>query len=142
MSLPLLLLAAALLQQSDSPAASAKSSGTPPSQAAAPEQKPPEEDDSVKPQVYTFNPLNAAKDIRTGDFYMRKGNYKAAVARYLEATKWNEQSAEAYRKLGEAEEKFDEPKQAREAYRKFLDLDPDSKEAAVVRKRLQKLPAS
>jgi tetratricopeptide (TPR) repeat protein len=139
MSLPLLLLTIALLQQSDSPGATQKASGTPP---AAPEQKPPEEDDSVKPKVYTFNPLNATKDIRTGDFYMKKGNYKAAVARYLEATKWNGQSAEAYRKLGEAEEKFDEPKEAREAYQKFLDLDPDSKEAAGVRKRLQKLPAS
>jgi tetratricopeptide (TPR) repeat protein len=137
MSLPLLLLATALLAQSDTAGAPAKSS-TPPAQ----EQKPPEEDDSAKPIEYTFNPLNATKDIRTGDFYMKKGNYKAAVARYLEATKWNPQLGEAYRKLGEAEEKFDEPKEARDAYQKFLDIDPDSKDAAAVRKRLQKLGAS
>jgi tetratricopeptide (TPR) repeat protein len=137
MSLPLLLLAAGLMRQSDS-----KAPDEDKAKPAAQEQKPPEEDDAAKPTVYGFNPLNATKDVRTGDFYMKKGNYKAAVARYLEATKWNSQMAEAYRKLGEAEEKFDEPKQARDAYQKFLELDPNSREAGEVRKHLQKLAAS
>jgi len=102
----------------------------------------PEEDESLRPKDYAFNPLQATREVQTGDFYMKKGKYKAAVARYTEATRWNPQMAEAFRKLGEAEEKQDDPKEAREAYQKSLELDPDSKAAGEVKKRLQKLAAS
>lgn len=115
-----------------------------PSEAAAATQdgNPPEEDEQLKPKDYSFNPIQAAREVQTGDYYMKKGKYKAAAARYEEATKWNDQLAEAYRKLGEAEEKQDEPKLAREAYQHFLERDPESKQAGEVKKRLQKLPAS
>ncbi len=139
MSLPLLVLAVGLMQQGGaSPAANPPAK---PPQAPT-EDAPPEEDDALKPKDYAFNPLQATREVRTGDFYMKKGKYKAAVARYLEATRWNNQMADAYRKLGEAEEKQDEPKLAREAYQHFLELSPDSRQAAEVRKHLQKIPAN
>jgi hypothetical protein len=54
----------------------------PPSQ----EQEPPEEDESLKPKEYSFNPLEAAHDLRVGGYYYKKGNYKAAQRRFSEAT--------------------------------------------------------
>jgi predicted negative regulator of RcsB-dependent stress response len=41
--------------------------------------------------------------------------------------------------LGEADEKEDDTKGAREAYQKALEIDPSSKAAGEVKKRLQKL---
>ncbi len=141
MSLPLLWLAAGLMQSGDAPARPTLKR-EPAAAAPVQEQVPPEEDESLVPKEYAFNPIQANKEVRTGDFYMKRGKYKAAVARYLEATRWNNQMAEAYRKVGEAEEKQDEPKLAREAYQHFLEISPGAKEAADVRKRLEKLPAS
>jgi tetratricopeptide (TPR) repeat protein len=135
---PLLLLLAVGLAQQGSPPAAQK----PPDAAKSAEDQLPEEDESLRPKVYAFNPLQATREVQTGDYYMKKGKYKAAVARYTEATRWNPQMAEAFRKLGEAEEKEDDPKAAREAYQKSLEIDPNSKAAGEVKKRLQKLGVS
>ncbi|MCB1022332.1 MAG: hypothetical protein KDC27_20550, partial [Acidobacteria bacterium] len=46
-----------------------------------------DEDEDVLPQTeYAFNPIQAKKDMKIGDFYSKKGNHRAAAARYLEAT--------------------------------------------------------
>jgi tetratricopeptide (TPR) repeat protein len=137
MSPLLLLLALGLAQQGATPPAQ-----KPDGAAKSAEDQLPEEDESLRPKVYAFNPLQATKEVQTGDFYMKKGKYKAAVARYTEATRWNPQMAEAFRKLGEADEKEDDTKGAREAYQKALEIDPSSKAAGEVKKRLQKLGVS
>lgn len=98
--------------------------------------EPPEEDETLIEKEYAFNPLQAAKELKVGNFYFRKGNYRAAAARFKEATKWNEGYAEAYRRLGEAQEKLKNRKEAREAYQKYLELEPDGKHAKEVRKKL------
>ncbi|MFB3825638.1 MAG: tetratricopeptide repeat protein [Bryobacteraceae bacterium] len=108
--------------------------GPPPAQPQ--EQEPPEEDENLKPQVYGFNPLQAANEIKVGDFYWKKGSYKAAMQRYRESTRWNPGNAEAWLKLGEAHEKLKDPKAAREAYAKYLELAPDAKNASQIRKKL------
>ncbi len=100
------------------------------------EQEPPEEDESVKPQVYAFNPLQAAGEIKVGDFYWKKGSHRAAMQRYREATRWNPGNAEAWLKLGEAQEKLKDPKAAREAYAKYLELAPNARNASQIRKKL------
>jgi tetratricopeptide (TPR) repeat protein len=100
------------------------------------EQEPPEEDEGLKPKEYTFNPLEAEKDLKVGTFYFKKGNYKGAVNRFREATQWNPGYAEAYLRLGESEEKMKNAKAAREAYAKYLELAPESKEAAALKKKL------
>ena len=110
-----------------------------PPQPAAP-QEPPEEDESLAPKVYALNPVQAKKEIIAGDYYFKKPNYSAAAKRYLEATRWDPGSAEAFRKLGETREKLQEYGPAKEAYLKFLDLGEDPKEKDAVRKRLAKLP--
>ena len=103
------------------------------------EQAPPEEDESLAPKEYSFNPLQAAKELRVGNYYFKKGNYRAAAQRFSEATKWNGTLAEAFLRLGEAKERQHDKKAAAEAYAKYLEIAPDAKDVAEVRKRLDKL---
>jgi tetratricopeptide (TPR) repeat protein len=106
-------------------------------QAEQKEQAPPEEDEELQPaKEYTFNPLQAEKELRIGNYYFKKGSYKAAVNRFQEATRWNANLAEAYVRLGDAEEKRKNRKGAREAYTKFLELAPEDKRADEIRKKL------
>jgi tetratricopeptide (TPR) repeat protein len=105
----------------------------------APEQEPPEED--VNPnevKEYVLNPLQAEKEFKVGSFYFKKGSYRAAARRFDEATKWNPEFAEAWHRLGEAYVKLGDTRQAREAWGKFLELQPDGKTANDVRKRMNR----
>jgi len=96
-----------------------------------------EEDTGVSPErEYAFNPLQAEKEIRTGDFYAKKKSYKAAAMRYEEATKWNPSLAVAWRKLAEMREKLNDAKAAAEAWRKYLEADPDAKDGNQIRKKI------
>jgi tetratricopeptide (TPR) repeat protein len=102
--------------------------------------EPPEEDESLAPKVYALNPVQAKKEITAGDTYFKKPNYSAAANRYLEATRWDPGSAEAFRKLGEAREKLRRYGPAREAYLKYIELAEDPKEKDAIRKRMEKWP--
>ncbi|HZO55283.1 MAG TPA: tetratricopeptide repeat protein [Bryobacteraceae bacterium] len=104
------------------------------------EVEPPEEDEAAKPKEYAFNPLQAEKELRIGNFYWKKKSYKAAALRYEEATKWNPGDAEAWFRLGEAREKLKLTAEARAAYEQFLELAQDDKRAPEVKKRVAKLP--
>jgi tetratricopeptide (TPR) repeat protein len=103
------------------------------------EQEPPEEDANLQTKTYAFNPLQATKEVEVGNEYFKKHSYKAAAMRFREATRWNPNLAEAWLRLGEAEEKRKNTKDAKEAYAKYVELEPEGKEAAEVRKRLAKL---
>lgn len=99
-----------------------------------------DEDEDVLPKTeYVFNPLQAKKDFKVGNFYWKKGNHRAAAARYLEATRWNPGYGDAYWKLAEAREKLDQHAQALEAYRDYLQADPDGKQADSAKKRIAEL---
>jgi Flp pilus assembly protein TadD len=98
--------------------------------------EPPEEDETLVLKEYAFNPLQAAKELKVGNFYFKKRNYRAAAARYREATKWNKSFAEAHRRLGEALEKWKGLDEARAAYKKYLELEPNGKHAKQIRKKL------
>ncbi len=71
--------------------------------------------------------------------YFKRGSYKAAAGRFREATRWNPKLAEAWLRLGEAEEKRKNRKDAKEAYAQYLDLQPDAKDASEIRKKVSKL---
>jgi tetratricopeptide (TPR) repeat protein len=114
----------------------------PPEQAAqqpSQEQEPPEEDSNLKPKEYSFNPLQANKELQVGNEYWKKHSYKAAAMRFREATRWNPNLVEAWLRLGEAEEKRRNLKDAKEAYAKYLELQPDAKDAAEIRKKIARL---
>jgi len=101
-------------------------------------EEPPEEDADLKPKEYSFNPLQAEKEVKIGDFYLKKGSWRAAAKRYQEATKWSPGYAEAWLRLGDAQEKLKDSKAARESYAKYIELAPDTKQAASLKKKLGK----
>src|SRR5215469_13215826 len=70
------------------------------------EEVPPEEDASVGEKEYSFNPLQAQKELQIGNGYYKRGKYRAAEGRFKEATRWNNGYDEAWLRLGEAEEKL------------------------------------
>jgi tetratricopeptide (TPR) repeat protein len=117
-----------------------KRRGQPSGKKPAKEMAPPEEDTSSATDTnYSFNPLQAKKDITTGNYYFKKGSYRAAAGRFAAATKWNEGDTEAWLRLGETEEKLKDRQAAREAYEKYLELAPDAKNASEIQKKIAKL---
>ena len=129
------ILSLALAVAASGQQAAPKKEAPPP---APQEQAPPEEDTSLIPKEYTFNPLQATNELKIGNYYFKKGNYRATAQRFTEATKWDGTHAEAFLRLGEAREKQHDNKAAAEAYAKYLEIAPDAKDAADVKKRLAK----
>ena len=114
-------------------------------------EEPPEEDESLARQTeYSFNPLQAQKELRVGDFYWKKRSYQAAAGRYEEATRWNPGSAEAFWKLALAEEKLagEEPEEVKRALHveaaaaaleRYLELDAGGRRAREAARKLAEL---
>lgn len=98
-----------------------------------------EEDESLTtPTEYVFNPIQAIEELKVGDFYWKKGSHNAAALRYREATRWNPGLGDAWLKLGEAREKLKDIDAAREAYAKYLEIEPDGKKSASIRRKLER----
>ncbi|MBV9761604.1 MAG: tetratricopeptide repeat protein [Acidobacteriaceae bacterium] len=100
------------------------------------EQEPPEEDESVAPEKFPLDPLESDRNVRVGNYYWRKGNYRAALQRYERATKYNPSSADAFFKVGEAEEKLKNKDAAKTAFQRVIQISPDSKTAHEAKKKL------
>ncbi len=100
---------------------------------------PPEEDTTIGTTTYSFNPLQAKKDIDAGNFYAKKHDFRAAANRYTSATKYNDGDAEAWLKLAETRERLKDKKAAHDAYAKYLEVASDAKNAAEIRKHMEKL---
>jgi tetratricopeptide (TPR) repeat protein len=99
--------------------------------------EPPEEDEAlIRSKDYEFNPLQAVKEIKIGNYYMKKGSFRAASGRFLEASLWDPTNAEAVYRLGEAKEKMGDRKAMAAAWNKFLELAPEDKRAPALRKKL------
>ena len=98
-----------------------------------------DEEYTTRQQVYAFNPVQARKELKVGLYYSKKGSHRAAAGRYLEATRWDTNLAEAYWRLGMAREKLGQDVEAIDAYTQFLNLEPTVKKAREVRKRLARL---
>jgi tetratricopeptide (TPR) repeat protein len=102
------------------------------------EQEPPEEDESVAGEKFVLNPLESERNIRVGNFYWNKGKYQGAAERYERATRFNPNSAEAFLKYGEAQEKLKNADAARTAFQRVIRIAPDSKFAHEAKKKLSK----
>jgi tetratricopeptide (TPR) repeat protein len=103
------------------------------------EEIPPEEDKALAVEEFSFNPLEAQNWLKIGNYYFKLGKYRAAENRFRGATKWNEGYGDAWLRLGEVEEKLKDPKAAKEAYAKYLEIAPDAKNAEQIRKKLSRL---
>lgn len=112
---------------------------------------PPNQDDAGKPKPNTdspvqsaadqpkWDPLRAEKDIDVGKYYMKKGDYDAAMDRFLDAAEAKPGYAIPYRYLGECYEKKAKKKPAVKAYQRYLDLYPHAEDADKIRKKIEKL---
>lgn len=86
-----------------------------------------------------YSPYLAEKNVEVGQFYMKKGNYPAAIERFQEAIRHKPNFAKAHRLLGEASEKNGDKQQAIEAFTKYLEILPSADDAGKIRKRITKL---
>jgi len=100
------------------------------------EANPPEEDASVAPKTYVLNPLESERNIKVGNLYWAKKNYRAALSRYQDATRYNPSSQEAFYKVGETEKKLKHDNAAKVAFQKVIQLAPDSKLAQEAKRKL------
>lgn len=106
--------------------------------APPPPPEPDEIEEAAEPE-YVFNPIQAEKEMKVGDFYFKKKSYRAAAGRYERAAKWNPQMVEAYYKLGRSREKLDQIEGALAAYQKYLELSPSGGKASEVKKKITEL---
>jgi tetratricopeptide (TPR) repeat protein len=96
-------------------------------------------DSADKPAVKTPDSSLSERNIKVGDFYYKRKNYAAAIARYLEAVEYQPDSARAYDGLARAYEKNEEPAKAIAAYKQFLEKNPGSPKSPEFREKLAKL---
>lgn len=103
------------------------------------DQNPPEEDESVAPEKFVLDPLESERNVKVGNFYMHQGTpagFRAALHRYERATRFNPRNAEAFYKIGEAQEKLKNKDGAKAAFEKVVQVAPDSKLAKEAKKKL------
>ena len=91
------------------------------------------------PDQPKWDPLRADKDVDVGKYYMKKGDYDAAIDRFLDATEAKPGYAIPFRFLGECYEKQGKKKPAVKAYQRYLDLFPHAEDGDKVRKKIEKL---
>jgi tetratricopeptide (TPR) repeat protein len=104
-----------------------------------PPAEPPPPPEPPKP---VFDPLRANKSLEVGSFYMKRGNYDAAIDRFTDATQFEPGLARSYSLLGEAYEHKGDVDNALTAYRKYLQLVRNSSNASdrdKIQKRVEKL---
>ncbi len=80
------------------------------------------EPEPVTPPAPAWDPLHATKSVEVGTFYLKKGDYDAAIDRFQEAARLQPGLAKPYLLLGEAYEKKGDPGSAVTAYRTYLKL--------------------
>jgi tetratricopeptide (TPR) repeat protein len=110
----------------------------------APQPKPPakpNKDTATKsaPDQPAWDPLRAEKDLEVGQYYMKRGDYDAAIDRFNDAVEAKPGYAVPFKYLGEAQEKKGLKKQAIKSYTRYLDLYPRAEDAEKIRKRIDKL---
>ena len=74
-----------------------------------------------------------------GTFYMKRGNYDAAIERFQDATHFQPSLARPYSLLGEAYERKGELDNALAAYRKYLEVYRTAPDREKILKRIEKL---
>jgi tetratricopeptide (TPR) repeat protein len=93
-------------------------------------------------EMHPWNPYRAAKDDEVGEFYMKRKNYRAALARYQDALIWKEKDAVANFRMAQCYEKLDQPADAIPHYEEYLKILPDGPYAKDAHKALEKLKAA
>lgn len=77
--------------------------------------------------------------MEVGTFYFKKGDYDAAIDRFLDAARLQPGLAQPFLMLGEAYEKKNDAANALTSYRKYLDLYHTAPDREKILKRIEKL---
>ncbi len=101
----------------------------------------PEDDTGEVGEMHPWNPYRALKDDEVGDFYFKKKNYKAALARYQDALIYKDQDAVANYRIAECFEKLDQSEEAIPHYQEYLKILPGGPLAKDAKKALERLGA-
>lgn len=127
----------------DGPLDARRPSQDPPQKPADTKQKPPKPntDNATKnaDDQPKWDPLRAEKDLEVGQYYMKRGDYDAAIDRFTDAIEAKPGYAVPFRFLGEAQEKKGTKKKAIKSYQRYLDLVPRADDADKIRKKIEKL---
>lgn len=91
--------------------------------------------------MHPFNPYRAGKDDEVGDYYFKRKNYKAALARYQDALIYKERDALANFRMAQCYEKLNQPDEAIAHYQEYLRILPNGEFSKDARKALEKLGA-
>jgi tetratricopeptide (TPR) repeat protein len=103
--------------------------------------KDPEDEPDDVQEMHPWNPYRAMKDDEVGEFYFKKKDYKAALARYQDALIWKEKDAVANFRMAECYEKLNQPDLAIQHYQEYLKILPQGPFAKEAHKALEKLKA-
>jgi len=102
---------------------SSSKSPPPTSDTAAPPTVAPDANGEEQP-LPTFDVLAAQKNIEVGSFYLKRGDYDAAIDRFKDAAQNQPKFAEPWRLLGETYEKKKDLPEAVKSYQQYLKLYP------------------
>jgi tetratricopeptide (TPR) repeat protein len=91
------------------------------------------------PAEPTYDPLRADKSVEIGTFYLKRGNYDAAIERFQDATHYQPKLARPYVLMGEAYERKGDVDNALAAYKKYLEVYRTAPDREKVLKRIEKL---
>jgi tetratricopeptide (TPR) repeat protein len=94
---------------------------------------------ATTPAEPTYDPLRADKSVEIGTFYLKRGNYDAAIERFQDATHYQPKLAKPYALMGEAYERKGDAEKALGAYRKYLQVYRTAPDREKIRKRIEKL---
>lgn len=92
-------------------------------------------------EMHPWNPYRAVKDDEVGDYYLKQGNYKGALARYQDALIYKENDAVANFRMAQCYEKLHQPEEAITHYKEYLKILPDGPFSKQTKKALEKLGA-
>ncbi|MBN1567702.1 MAG: tetratricopeptide repeat protein [Acidobacteria bacterium] len=81
----------------------------------------------------------AEQNVNIGNYYLKQKNYDAAIKRFLEAIAYQADLVPAYEGLARAYEKNGDILKAINAYRGFINKNPDSPKASDFQKKIEKL---
>ena len=90
-------------------------------------------------EMHPWNPYRAAKDDEVGDYYLKQGNYKGALARYQDALIYKDNDAVANFRMAQCYEKLHQPEDAITHYKEYLKILPDGPFAKHAKKAIEKL---
>jgi tetratricopeptide (TPR) repeat protein len=96
-------------------------------------------DTTEAPVPKARDPKLAKQNITIGNFYLKKGNFAAAIQRYLEALEYQSDSIQAFEALARAYEKNGEIAKAISTYKSCIEKNPDLPDTHEIRLKLAKL---